>query len=139
MEVKLMTFEKKPINEIKRPMNNDYLEVENADGMPGLVDSTIALDFLLGIKSGIRNGTIAISETATPELRATLSNLIDNQIDLYADVTELMLKKGWLHPYNLNEQFQLDYISSKTALQIAKLDLFPDDTSRLGTFATPKY
>lgn len=134
-----MVFEKKSINEIKKTMNNDYLEVENADGMPGLVDSTIALDFLLGIKSGIRNGAIAISETATPEVRMTFSNLLDNQIDLYTDVTELMLRKGWLHPYELNEQFKLDYISSKTALQIAKLELFPGDTSRLGTFATPNY
>jgi similar to spore coat protein len=134
-----MPFERKPINEIKRPMNNDYLEVENADGMPGLVDSTIALDFLLGIKSGIRNNAIAISETASPEVRMTLSSLLDSQIDLYSDVTNLLIKKGWLHPYKLDEQFHLDNVSSKTALQIAKLDLFPGATSRLGTFATPNY
>jgi len=134
-----MNLERKPINEIKRPMNNDYLEVENSDGMPGLIDSTIALDFLLGIKTGIRTCAIAISETASPEVRTTLSSLLDQQIDLYSDVTDLMLKKGWLHPYELKDQFNLDYISSKTALQIAKLDLFPEHSDRLGIFATPNY
>jgi similar to spore coat protein len=134
-----MNYEKKSINTIKRPMNNDFLELENADGMPGLVDSTIALDFLLGVKTAIRNYAIALTEIATPEARAIVRNLLDKEIDLHAELTDLMMVKGWLHPFNVNEQFQIDNISSQTALQIASLNLFPGDTSRLGTFATPNY
>jgi similar to spore coat protein len=42
-----------------------------------------------------------------------------------------------LHPYHLSEQFQLDLKSSKTTVQIAEMQLFPEDTARLGLFATP--
>ncbi|AOY78473.1 spore coat protein [Clostridium formicaceticum] len=120
-------------------MNNDYLEVENADGMPGLVDSTIALEFLLSIKSSIRNAAIALTEIENLEARTAVRNLLNDSINLHAEVSEAMIKKGWLHPYDVNEQFKLDKISAQTALKIASLDLFPKDTSRLGTFATPNY
>jgi similar to spore coat protein len=134
-----LKYEKKPINEVKKRINNDYLEVENSEGMPGLIDSTIALDFLVGVKSGIRNCAFAITETANLEARRVLTSLLDDEIELHAEVSQLMIDKGWLHPYKVNEQFQLDKISSMTALQIANLQLFPGDTSRLGTFATPNY
>ncbi|MDS1030588.1 spore coat protein [Bacillota bacterium LX-D] len=120
-------------------MSNDYLEIENADGMPGLVDSTIALNLLLNVKSGIRNYAIALTETADPEARTAIRTFLDKEIDLHAEVSELMMKKGWFHPYNVLEQFQLDQMSSQAAVQIANLELFPGNTSRLGTFATPNY
>ncbi len=134
-----MDYEKKPINAIKGPMKNDYLEIENAEGMPGLVDSTIALNFLLNVKSGIRNCAIALTEIADPQARTEIRNMLDAQIDLHAEVSELMMNKGWLHPYHTKEQFNLDKMSAQAALQIANLQLFPGDTSRLGSFATPNY
>lgn len=39
-----------------------------------------------------------------------------------------MINKGWFHPLHINKQFQLDIESSQTAVEIAKLDLFPGDT-----------
>lgn len=134
-----MEYTKNAINEIKKPMNNDYLEVENADGMPGLVDSTIALEFLLSVKTGLRNSAIALTEIGDPEARTVVRNLLNDSINLHAELTELLITKEWLHPHDVKEQFKVDEISAKTALQIAELDLFPGDTSRLGTFATPKY
>lgn len=134
-----MDYEKKPLNAIKKPMRNDYLEIENAEGMPGLVDSTIALNFLLTAKNGIRNCAIALTEIADPQARTEVRKMLNASIDLHAQISELMMKKGWFHPYQVNEQFKLDKISAQTALQIANLQLFPGDTSRLGTFATPNY
>lgn len=134
-----MSYEKKPINAIKKPMRNDYLEFENAEGMPGLVDSTIALSFLLNAKNGIRNTAAALTEIADPEARKEVRNMLNAQIDLHTQISELMINKGWLHPYHPNEQFELDKISAQTSLQIANLQLFPGDTSRLGIFATPNY
>ncbi|MGY0372279.1 spore coat protein [Clostridium sp. JNZ J1-5] len=119
-------------------MINDYLEVRNAEGMPKLVDSTIALDFLLAAKTGVRNCAFALSEAATPEVRATLSTQLENAINLHEEITNLMINKGWFYPYELNKQFEMDMKSSETAVQIANLDLFPGNTSRLGTFATPE-
>jgi similar to spore coat protein len=134
-----MNYEKKPINAITKPMGNDYLELENSEGMPGLVDSTLALNFLLNAKNGIRNCAFALTEIADPEARKEVHDMLNAQIDLHVQVSELMMNKGWFHPYHVKEQFKLDEISARSALQIANLQLFPDNTSRLGTFATPNY
>lgn len=119
-------------------MINDYLEVRNAEGMPKLVDNTIALQFLLLAKTGVRNCAMALTEAATPEVREIFVSQLKTAINLHEEITNLMIRKGWFHPYNLNEQFALDIKSSQTAVEIAKLELFPGDTSRLGMFATPE-
>ncbi|PLR83101.1 spore coat protein [Bacillus canaveralius] len=115
----------------------DYLDPRNAEGMPNLADSAIALDFLLAVKNGVRNYGYAITETASPELRTTLHKQMEAAIDLHGEISELMMNKGWLHPYDINEQIPLDLISAETAVQIAGMTLFPNDTDRLGMFATP--
>lgn len=118
-------------------MNNDYLELRNAEGMPKLVDSTIAMEFLISAKSGVRNYAFALSETATPEVRSILQAQLENAINMHEAIYKLMIDKGWFHPQDLEKQFHIDLIASDTAVKIAGLNLFPGDTSRLGTFATP--
>lgn len=119
-------------------MINDYLEIRNAEGMPKLVDATMSLGFLLNAKSGVRNCAIALTEVATPEVRIFLQNQLYSAINMHEEISNLMIKKGWLHPINLDKQFQMDLESSQIATQIAGLDLFLGDTSRIGTFATPE-
>jgi spore coat protein CotF len=119
-------------------MINDYLELRNAEGMPKLVDASMSLTFLLNAKNGVRNCAIALTEAATPEVRSILRSQLHNAINMHEEISDLMIKKGWFHPINLDKQFQMDLESSQTAVQIASLDLFPGDTSRLGTFATPE-
>ncbi|MBC2401215.1 spore coat protein [Clostridium saccharobutylicum] len=117
---------------------NDYLEIRNAEGMPKLVDANMSLGFLLNAKSGVRNCAIALTESATPQVRSVLKEQLDHAIDLHEEISNLMIEKGWLHPIDLEKQFKMDIESSTTASQIASLDLFPGDTSRIGTFATPE-
>jgi spore coat protein CotF len=119
-------------------MINDYLEVRNAEGMPKLVDSNMALGFLLNAKSGVRNYAIALTEVATPEVRGVLQKQLEEAIDLHEEISDMLIRKGWFHPFNLNKQFQMDLESSTTISQITSMDLFPGDTSRLGMFATPE-
>jgi spore coat protein CotF len=119
-------------------MINDYLELRNAEGMPKLVDATMSLAFLLNAKSGVRNCAIALSESATPEVRTVLQNQLNTAINMHEKIYQLMVDKGWFYPQNLDKQFQMDIESSTTASQIASLNLFPGDTSRIGTFATPE-
>lgn len=119
-------------------MNQDYLEIENSEGMPKMADSSFALDFLLSIKNGIRNYAIALTETANPEVRNFLAKQMEEEIDLHGEVSELMINRGWLHPHDVGEQFKLDLKSAQMAVTIAKMNLFSKDTSRLGTFATPE-
>lgn len=120
-------------------MIKDFLDVENAEGMPHLADGTIALDFLLSAKNGVINYAMALTEVTHPQVREILINQLRSALLLHREITDLMMKKGWLHPYNLSEQIQLDTTSSDMALMIAGLELFPGPTDRLGTFATPKY
>lgn len=106
--------------------------------MPKLVDSSIALNFLLNAKTGARNCAIALTEAATPEVRAAFKRQLDSALDMHEKIYKLMMNKKWFHPYNLDEHFIIDMESSQTTVQIAGLILFPGYTGRLGTFATPE-
>ncbi|MDF2513675.1 MAG: yraF [Herbinix sp.] len=119
-------------------MINDYLEIRNAEGMPKLVDASLSTAFLLNVKSGVRNCAIALTEATTPEVKAALRDQLDRGLNMHEELSNLMIHKGWLHPVDLEKQFQMDLESSQTITQIAAMDLFPGDTSRLGTFATPE-
>ncbi|RAR43539.1 spore coat protein [Paenibacillus sp. MDMC362] len=120
-------------------MNQDYLDPINSEGMPDLANSFLALDFLLSVKTGVRNYAFALSETATPEVRNMLRTQLDQSIALHEELSRLMIEKGWLHPVDTGKQYQLDMKSAQMTAQIAQMKLFPEDTSRLGTFATPEY
>ncbi|MDD7796074.1 spore coat protein [Clostridium sp. 'White wine YQ'] len=119
-------------------MITDYLEVRNAEGMPKLIDETMSLTFLLNAKSGVRNCAIALTEATSPSVRSVLKRQLDDALNLHAEISDLMLSKGWFHPVDLEKQFRMDIESSETATQIANLDLFPGNTNRLGNFATPE-
>ncbi|WCK56507.1 spore coat protein [Aneurinibacillus sp. Ricciae_BoGa-3] len=116
-------------------MNNDFLDPINANGMPNLADSLFALDFLMAAKNGVRNCAYALTEMASPEARALARKQLEQALALHDDISKLMMDRGWLHPYNVNEQFQLDIKSAETTVKIAGMKIFPDHTSRLGSFA----
>ncbi|MGO4886370.1 spore coat protein [Anaerobacillus sp. MEB173] len=118
-------------------MNEDYLDPKYAEGMPKMADAAFALDFLLSVKTGIRYYAVALTETATSELREALYRQMDAAIDLHGELTELMMNKGWLYPNDIGKQIELDLKSADMAIAIANMNLFPLDTDRLGTFATP--
>lgn len=119
-------------------MIDDYLEIRNAEGMPKLVDSSICTALMLNTKNAVRNYAIALTESATPTIRNVLRTHLDKSINMYDEIASLMISKGWLHTDNMRKQLQIDSETAKTALQISSLDLFPGNTSRLGTFATPE-
>lgn len=118
-------------------MEMDYLDPQGAEHMPEMADSGIALEFLLSIKTGIHTYAIALTETANPKLREALYRQMELSIDLHAEVSEMMMKKGWLYPQDIGKQVELDLKSADNALMIAGMDIFPRDTDRLGMFATP--
>ncbi|MBD8068697.1 spore coat protein [Bacillus sp. PS06] len=105
--------------------------------MPDLADSTFALDFLISVKNGIRNYGFAITETTDPELRRVMAKQLERAIDLHGEISDLMIKNKWIHPYHFEDQFPIDLKGVETAVQIAQMTLFPNDTDRRGMFATP--
>ncbi|WP_458352378.1 spore coat protein [Peribacillus frigoritolerans] len=118
-------------------MEMDFLDPQGAEHMPEMADSSFALDFLLSIKSGIHTYGIALSETANPALRKALYQQMEQSIDLHGELSDLMIRKGWLYPNDVDKQVELDLKSADMAVSIAGMNLFPNDTDRLGMFATP--
>lgn len=115
----------------------DYLDPINSINMPELTDSGIALEFLLTTKTGIRNLSIAITETASPSLQKLMKTQLDVMLSLYFEISELMMKKEWLKPYDLESQKEIDIRAAENAISIAKLDLFPKNMNRKGLFPSP--
>jgi spore coat protein CotF len=115
-------------------MNNDYLDPINALNMPEMADMTFAMDFLIRAKEGVRNMAVALTETASPDARALLKNQLHQGLALHQEISELMIRKKWFHPYELSEQYQLDQLSAKNTVMIGQMNLFPNDTSRKGMF-----
>jgi len=115
-------------------MNKDYLDPINSLNTPEMADMTFAMDFLLRAKEGVRNTAIALTETASPDARALLRSQLKQGLAMHQEITELMIRKKWFHPYELNEQYQLDQLSANNTVMIGKMNLFPDDTSRKGMF-----
>jgi spore coat protein CotF len=115
-------------------MINDYLDPRNALNMPEMADMTLAMDFLSRAKEGVKNTAAALTETVTPEARTILRTQLFQAIGLHQEITELMIGKKWFHPHELQEQYQLDQLGASTAVQIAQMKLFPEDTSRKGMF-----
>ena len=44
-------------------------------------------------------------------------------MDLHGEISELMMKKGWLNPYDMKEQIPIDLKAAETAVQIAQMKL----------------
>ena len=115
-------------------MNNDYLDPINSLHVPELADTTFAMDLLLRVKEGVRNIAVALTETASPDLRALLRKQLMQGIAMHQEISELMINKKWFHPYELSEQYKLDQLSANNTLMIGKMNLFPVDTNRKGMF-----
>lgn len=93
--------------------------MQNMMGMGGMTDQVIATDFLISIKSGIRNYAVAITEAATPELREALREQLRAAIGTHEKITNYMVAKGYYHPHHMADQLQVDLTASKTALNLA--------------------
>ncbi|CAN2247997.1 spore coat protein [Bacillus inaquosorum] len=115
-------------------MNHDHLDPINSLHVPELADTTFAMDFLIRAKEGVRNTAVALTETASPDVRALLRKQLMQGIAMHQEITELMISKKWFHPYELSEQYKLDQLSAKNTIMVGNMNLFPEDTNRKGMF-----
>jgi similar to spore coat protein len=94
--------------------------LQNMAGMSGMTDQVIATDFFISAKSGVRNIAFAITETATPELKAALREQLRAAVETHEAISVYMVEKKYYHPYNLNEQRQVDIIAAKDSLELSQ-------------------
>ncbi|GIO37435.1 spore coat protein F [Paenibacillus antibioticophila] len=77
-----------------------------------------ALHLLIFAKTAVRNYAIAITETATPNLRNLLQKQLNSAIKLHGEVYHFMYKNGLYPSYNLNELLMNDQKNAKLALNL---------------------
>ena len=83
-------------------------------------DQTIATDLLLSAKSGVRSLAVAITETATPEIKKLLKKELETAIDLHDKIAQYMIEKEMYHAYDIKEQVSQDLKNAKEAMKIGK-------------------
>ncbi|OMP66142.1 spore coat protein [Domibacillus epiphyticus] len=89
--------------------------LKNITGMKGMTDEAIATDLLIAAKSGVKFTAFALTEAATPELRTVLREQLMAAITTHDNLSKYMMAKGFYHPYNFDEQIQVDATAAATA------------------------
>ena len=85
-----------------------------------LDDLAIATDLLLSAKNGVRTYAVALTETATPEVRKVLKKQLDEAIDLHEKIAQYMIENEMYHAYDIEEQVNHDLKEADKALDLAK-------------------
>lgn len=94
--------------------------LENITGMSTMTDQVIAYDFLIAAKTGVRNCALALTEAASPDVRAILRKQLEEAVTTHEQISAYLMKKGWYQPYNIQDQIKLDLQNAQTALQLAQ-------------------
>ncbi|WP_394554859.1 spore coat protein [Priestia aryabhattai] len=85
-----------------------------------LDDLAIATDLLLSAKSGVRTYAVALTETATPEVRKVLKKQLDETIELHEKIARYMIDNKMYDAYDIEEQVNHDLEKADKALGLAK-------------------
>ncbi|MRX71930.1 spore coat protein [Bacillus lacus] len=85
-----------------------------------LDDQAIATDLLIAAKAGVRNYAVAITETATPEVRKILKKQLDQAIDAHEKIAQYMIDNEMYHAYDVKKQIKEDIKKADKALEFAK-------------------
>lgn len=92
--------------------------IEKLTGIDKMSDQVIATDFLVSAKSAVRNYSIALTETTSQEVRTILRNHLNDAIATHEIIINYMVKNGYYHPYNLEDQYKVDMKTTDTALKL---------------------
>ncbi|MFP3123595.1 spore coat protein [Ectobacillus funiculus] len=87
-------------------------------GMSSLTDQVIATDMLIAAKSAIKQYALAITETATPEIRSTLTQHLEDCINFHKQISDYMVNKGYYFPLDTSKQVQVDTDMADQALKL---------------------
>jgi similar to spore coat protein len=92
--------------------------LEHLTGMNTMTDQVIAMDFLISAKTGIKTYAVALTESATPEIKTVLAKQLEEAVLTHETIATYMMQKGYYHPYDPNEQIKLDLTNMQNALNI---------------------
>lgn len=92
--------------------------IESLTGMNKMTDQVIATDLLISAKSAVRNYAMALTETTSQEVRTVLRKQLGDAIAAHETISNYMMKKGYYHAYDLQEQYKVDMQTTETALNL---------------------
>jgi spore coat protein F len=78
----------------------------------------LAGDLLAFTKSGVRNYAVAITETATPQLRTVLTKQLNVMIKAHERIFRFMYKNGLYPSYNLKDILENDVMLAHKAISM---------------------
>ncbi|KSU50848.1 spore gernimation protein GerQ [Exiguobacterium indicum] len=79
-------------------------------------DELIATDFLISSKSLVRAYAVAITETASPDVRKVLTEQLNKAIQTHAAIAGYMIDHEMYHAHDLKKQLKHD----QEKLEVAK-------------------
>lgn len=94
--------------------------IESLTGMDKLSDQVIATDFLVSAKSAVRNYSIALTETTSPQGRSILRKQLNDAIATHEAIATYMERNGYYNAYDLHEQFKVDMKVTDAALKLSE-------------------
>ncbi|PLR76300.1 spore coat protein [Bacillus sp. V3-13] len=97
---------------------NEFMK--NMTGMDAMNEQVIATDFLFATKADIKMIARAITESATPEVRETLTQYLNDSIDKHQEITDYMVSKGYYHPNDMSKQLSIDLQAAQKATNTAQ-------------------
>ncbi|MFP7288288.1 spore coat protein [Shouchella clausii] len=92
--------------------------IERLTGLNTLTDQIIAADMLADAKNAVRTYAMALTESASPDIRTLLARQLEEAIDTHERLFQYMLSKGFYHAYNIEEQLRQDVSNIQTVLTL---------------------
>lgn len=92
--------------------------VEALTGTTAMTDEIIATDLLMSVKSAVWNYTVALTETTSSDVRVPLRRHLDEAITLQEEVLQYLATRGYVLPYDEEQQLAHTIRNATTALQL---------------------
>lgn len=81
-------------------------------------DELIATELLVSAKATVRTYAVALTETASPEVREVLKKQLDIAIDSHAKIANYMMKNGMYYAHDINKQLEHDKEKVEKSLEL---------------------
>lgn len=83
-------------------------------------DELIAADMLITVKSVVRAYAVAVTETASPQVRKVLVKQMNQAIEDHAEIADYMIQNDMYMAYDIEKQLKHDKDKVDKAMELIK-------------------
>ncbi|MEK4443029.1 MULTISPECIES: spore coat protein [Niallia] len=83
-------------------------------------DELIATELLVSAKATVRTYAVALTETASPQVREILKKQLNEAIDNHAKIANYMIKNEMYYAYDVDKQLEHDKEKLDQSLELVK-------------------